>query len=216
MSDETAPVENNRKAPEHLIVGQVVAPFGVRGELKVNILTEFPDRFKRLEEVRLAPFSSIEPGLAPTAALDPSTVRPAPGAAQPAKPLAHAATFKIESTHLHKGQLILKVEGVDSASEAESLRGCWLLVPREQARKLPRGSYYIYQLVGLDVVSTAGEHIGKIEDVLTMSANDIYVVKGPGVQDATGELLVPAIKAIVKHIELRNGRIVIEPPEEWS
>jgi 16S rRNA processing protein RimM len=216
MSDETAPAETNTRAPEHLIVGQVVAPFGVRGELKVNILTEFPDRFKRLEEVRLAPFSSIEPGLAPSAALDPSTVRPSPDATQPAKPLTHAATFKIESTHIHKAQLILKVEGVDSAGEAEALRGCWLLVPRDQARKLPRGSYYIYQLVGLDVVSTAGEHIGKIEDVLTMSANDIYVVKGPGVQDPTGELLVPAIKAIVKHIELRNGRIVIAPPEEWS
>ncbi|HEX9989481.1 MAG TPA: ribosome maturation factor RimM [Chloroflexia bacterium] len=216
MSDETPSVESDPKAPEHLIVGQVVAPFGVRGELKVNILTEFPDRFKRLEEVRLAPFSSIEPGLAPSAALDPSTVRPSPDATHHTKPLTHAATFKIESTHIHKGQLIMKVEGVDSANEAEALRGCWLLVPREQARKLPRGSYYIYQLVGLDVVSTSGEQIGKIEDVLTMSANDIYVVKGPGVQDPTGELLVPAIKAIVKHIELRNGRIVIAPPEEWS
>src|SRR5919198_6606705 len=61
--------------PEHLIVGQVVAPFGIKGELKVNILTEFPDRFKKLREVVLAPFASIEPGLAPTAALDPATLR---------------------------------------------------------------------------------------------------------------------------------------------
>src|SRR5437773_7892754 len=63
--------------PEHLIIGQVVAPFGIKGELKVNILTEFPDRFKKLREVVLAPFASIEPGLAPTAALDPATLRSA-------------------------------------------------------------------------------------------------------------------------------------------
>ena len=67
----TSPV----KAPEHLIVGQVVAPFGVKGELKANILTEFPDRFKQLEQIILAPFDSIAPGLAPTAALNPRTTR---------------------------------------------------------------------------------------------------------------------------------------------
>src|SRR5438874_4073366 len=73
---EQSAIRNLQSAiPEHLIVGQVVAPFGVRGELKVNILTEFPERFGKLDEVILAPFSSIEPGLAPRAALDPATVR---------------------------------------------------------------------------------------------------------------------------------------------
>src|SRR5437016_1300382 len=69
-----SPDLNSNAAPEHLIIGQVVAPFGIKGELKVNILTEFPDRFKKLREVLLAPFASIEPGLAPTAALDPATL----------------------------------------------------------------------------------------------------------------------------------------------
>jgi 16S rRNA processing protein RimM len=112
--------------------------------------------------------------------------------------------------------LLLKLEGVDSVSAAEALRGYWVLVPLEDAHRLPSGSYYIYQLIGLDVYSTQGDHIGKVTDVLTTSANDVYVVRGPGVQDPSGELLVPAIKPVVKGMEIEQGRIVIAPPEEWA
>jgi len=210
--------------PEHLIVGQVVAPFGVKGELKVNILTEFPERFGKLEEVILAPFNSIEPGLAPRAALDPATVRGTvalpvrvvDGQVRAIKPPSGPTPYKIESTHIHKGQLLLRLEGVNSADEAEALRGCWLLVPRESAKKLPRGSYYIYQIVGLDVYTDAGAYIGKVDDVLTATANDVYIVKGPGVKDPAGELLVPAIKPVVKRMEMKRGRMIIADPEEWS
>src|SRR5438105_8194017 len=101
VSDSSA----SENAPEHLIVGQVVAPFGVKGELKVNILTEFPERFGKSEEVILAPFASIAPGLAPTAALNPKTVRAAPAHIAPGlgdkagvpvwKPPKEATGFKI-------------------------------------------------------------------------------------------------------------------------
>ena len=236
--------------PEHLIVGQVVAPFGIKGELKVNILTEFPDRFKKLREVVLAPFASIEPGLAPTAALDPATLRgtatpspksglgdpaggmsdsggqrseprePPPRTQDSALPKAVApdspTPFTIQSTHIHKGQLLLKLEGVESANDAEALRGYWVLVPLENAHKLPRGAYYIYQIVGLEVFTEAGDLLGNVADVLTTSANDVYVVKGPGVREPSGELLVPVVKQVVKRVDPDHGRIVIADPREWA
>lgn len=205
--------------PEHLIVGQIVAPFGVKGELKANILTDFPERLSMLEEVVIAPFNAIEPGLAPTAALNPGSMQSrwaGRGQAQGFRPPAKPTPFKITSTHIHKGQLLLKLEGVDTADAAEGLRGYWLLVPREQAKKLPRGAYYIYQIVGLDVYTQKRDYLGKIADVITTSANDVYVVKGPGVQDPTGELLVPAIKPIVKRMEMKRGRIIIADPREWA
>jgi 16S rRNA processing protein RimM len=224
----------------------VVAPFGIKGELKVNILTEFPDRFKKLREVVLAPFASIEPGLAPTAALDPATLRspksvgarsslrsgspvrgpksvsadPGLGSLDPA--LREAAgpdnptPFTIQSTHIHKGQLLLKLEGVETANEAEALRGYWVLVPLENAQKLPRGAYYIYQIVGLEVFTEAGDLLGTVADVLTTSANDVYVVRGPGVREPSGELLVPVVKQVVKRIDPDHGRIVIADPREWA
>jgi 16S rRNA processing protein RimM len=203
--------------PEHLIVGQVVAPFGVKGEMKVNIMTEFPDRFNKLEAVILAPYKSVAPADVPTNSLNPGTVRPAAmREGQIFQPPKQPTPFTIESTHLHKGQLLLKVQGVDDLESAQALRGYWLLVPTEHARKLPRGAYYLYQVVGLDVYTSKGDLLGKIEDVITSTANDVYVVRGPGVDDPTGELLVPAVKQVVKKLDVAGGKLVIMPPSEWA
>lgn len=202
----------SRDAPEYLVLGQVVAPFGVRGEMKVNIMTEFPDRFAQMESVVLAPFASMEE--ASSNVLNPRTVRrrqARPGSPSPTEP----TPFPIESTRIHKGQLLLKVAGIDSVDDIEALRGYWVLVPREQAKKLPKGSYYLYELNGLEVYTTEGTYIGWIADVLTMASNDVYIVRGPGVTEATGELLVPAIRQVVKRVEMKRGRVIIAPTEEW-
>ncbi|MDQ5826011.1 MAG: ribosome maturation factor RimM [Chloroflexota bacterium] len=201
------------QVPEHLIVGQVVAPFGVRGEMKVNILTQFPERLAKMAEVILAPYEYEDLG-------DPTSRRPVlrprtrtpQGLVAPRKP----TPFQVETTRVHKGQLLLKVQGVDTPEAVEVLKNYWVLVPIEKAKKLPKGSYYLYQIVGLEVYDTTRRYIGKIEDVLTLTANDVYVVRGPGVTDVTGELLVPAIKAVVKRFEMKRGRIVIAPIEEWT
>ena len=196
-------------------MGQVVAPFGIKGELKVNILTEFPERLKKLKRLTLVPFGSIEPGLAPTAALDPATVRrESVSVPRPQGPEA-ATPYMVQSSQIHKGQMILRLEGVASVEAADALRGYWVVVPIDEVPTLPSGSYYLYQLIGLDVYTTDGEQIGKVVDVITSSANDVYVVKGPGVTDQSGELLVPAIRTIVKLIDVDAGRLEITPLGEW-
>jgi 16S rRNA processing protein RimM len=205
------------EAPDHLIVGQVVAPFGVRGEMKVNILTEFPERLAKMEEVLLAPLEYADDGDTPAnrpskrPVLRPRT-RPAQGISTPREP----TPFQVETTRVHKGQMLLKVRGVDTPEAVEVLKNCWVLVPIEKAKKLPKGAYYLYQMLGLDVYDTESRYIGKIDEVLTLTANDVYVVRGPGVTDVTGELLVPALKVVVKRIEMKRGRIVIAPVEEWT
>jgi 16S rRNA processing protein RimM len=205
----------DRSAPEHLIVGQVVAPFGIKGELKVNILTEFPERLKRLKRVTVVPFGSIEPGLAPTAALDPATVRRESGAGPRQHGPEAATPYVVQSSQIHKRQMILRLEGIASVESADALRGYWVVVPIDEVPALPSGSYYLYQLVGLEVYTTEGEEIGKVVDLITSSANDVYVIKGPGVTDQSGELLVPAIKSIVKRIDIDAGRLEIAPLGEW-
>jgi 16S rRNA processing protein RimM len=207
--------------PDSLIIGQIAAPFGIKGELKVNILTEFPDRFNKLEAVILAPADQGS-GIGDLGSVE-DRRQTADGAQDPGnpqfptfRPSKGPAWFSIEAVRAHKGQALLKLVGVDDANAAETLRGYLLLVPIEQARKLPRGAYYLYQIEGLEVYTTGGALVGKIDEVLSMAANDVYVVRGPGVEDPTGELLVPAVKEIVKKIDVEGGRVVILPPSEWT
>jgi 16S rRNA processing protein RimM len=213
---DQSPTDPGKKAPEHLIIGQVVAPFGIRGELKVNIVTEFPERLRKLKRVTLTPFRSIEPGLAPTAALDPSTVKRDWSARGARKGPESATSYQVASSQIHRGQMVLKLEGVASVEDAEVLRGYWVVIPIEEVPALPSGAYYLYQIVGLEVYTTEGTHIGKIVDVITSTANDVYVVKGPGVTEPSGELLIPAIKLVVRLIDVEGGRLEIAPLEEWT
>ena len=203
--------------PDSLIIGEIVAPFGVKGEVKVNILTEFPDRFNKLEAVIIVPRDQGS-GIGGQEAVEDRRVEKTEGStpSEPFRAPKGPAWFSIEAVRAHKGQALVKLARVDDANAAETLRGYLVIVPIEQARKLPRGSYYLYQIEGLDVYTTGGELVGKIEEVLSMAANDVYVVKGPGVDDPTGELLVPAVKEIVKKIDVDGGRVVIQPPSEWA
>ena len=198
--------------PDSLIIGQIVGPFGIKGEVKVNIMTEFPDRFNKLEAVILAPPDQGSGGERATTQHSALSTQHSYRFRPPKEP----AVFEIESVRAHKGQALVKLAGVDDLNSAETLRGYWVTIPIEQARKLRRGSYYLYQIEGLEVYTTGGELVGKIDEVLSMAANDVYVVRGPGVQDPTGELLVPAIKEVVKKIDVDGGRVVILPPSEWA
>jgi 16S rRNA processing protein RimM len=111
----------------------------------------------------------------------------------------------IESSRWQKGLAHLKLSGIDDRAAALALRGQLLTVPESELEPLGEGEYYRFQLVGLAVRSTAGASLGRVTDVLSTGANDVYVVQGE-----RGEILVPATDDIVKEIDLERGRIVIE------
>ena len=77
-------------------------------------------------------------------------------------------------------------------------------VPDSEAWKLPRGRFYRHQIVGLRVRAVDGADLGEVVEILETGANDVYVVMTP-----RGELLVPAVKQVVKQI-WRAGEIVVE------
>src|SRR5690606_33128124 len=97
----------------------------------------------------------------------------------------------VERARPHGGLFIVKLAGVSDRDAAEALRGVLVQVPREDAVPLPEGSYYVFDLVGCDVVTTEGTLLGQIADVLQTGANDVYQVR----DDTTGkEILLPAVK----------------------
>jgi 16S rRNA processing protein RimM len=102
---------------------------------------------------------------------------------------------------------LLRLEGLTDRTHAEKLRGLDVEVPREDAGPPPRGQFYWHQVIGLTVEdATSGEKLGTVTDILETGANDVYIVKGD-----RGEILVPAIKSVVKKIDLEAGRMLIEP-----
>ncbi|MGQ9523657.1 MAG: ribosome maturation factor RimM [Armatimonadota bacterium] len=127
-----------------VVIGKVVSPFGNKGELKVLPLTDFPDRFLRMEQVRL----SLPDGTERTAA----TV----------------------GARLHNGFVLLKIEGCATISDAEALRDAHIVVPAEERMPLPQDSYYVDDIVGLRVITEDGTDVGVIRDVYQGPANDAY------------------------------------------
>ena len=113
--------------------------------------------------------------------------------------------YEIEEVKYHKGMVLMKLKGVNTPEEAELLRNYYLKVKREDEPELEEGTYYIVDLIGLDVYSDKNEYLGKIEDVFPTGSNDVYVVK-----DNLGkQILIPAIADVVKEVDLKNKKMTI-------
>jgi 16S rRNA processing protein RimM len=100
---------------------------------------------------------------------------------------------------------VVKLATIDSVEDAEKLRGQDLTIPRSELYPLPQGQYYTFQIIGLKVVTTEGELLGHITEIMTTGSNDVYIVEGK-----RGEILIPAIEDVVKSIDLKKGKVVIE------
>lgn len=100
--------------------------------------------------------------------------------------------------------VVLHITGVDDPDQAEKYRGLYLCVDREHAVKLPKGTYFIADIIGCAVVSTDGTELGRVTDVLETNANDVYVIEGKR------RLLVPALKKLLSSVDVESKRIVLD------
>lgn len=162
--------------PRYVAVGRVLRPHGVRGELRVEIVTHYPERLRQHAYFYLAHPDS-------------------PEAVQ---------RYPVEKLRLHKEMLLLKLGGCDDRDAAGELRGMLVQIPTEEAVPLEEGEYYHFQLIGVGVETESGEWLGHVVEVLRTGANDVYVVLGP-----RGEVLLPAIKDVVRELDPRSKRMVV-------
>ncbi|HZO32789.1 MAG TPA: ribosome maturation factor RimM [Chloroflexota bacterium] len=172
-----------------LVVARVLRPHGTQGELSCEIVTEFPQRFRRTKRLFMTPPAG--PGRGEP--LDGATPRP------------YGVTRARVAPHRGHSEVILSLEGVPDRDAAEALRGWIVQVPEGEAWTLPRGRFYWHQIVGLRVVTAEGEEIGTVSEILETGANDVYVVSGSG-----GERLIPAIKQVITEIAPERGEMVVE------
>lgn len=113
--------------------------------------------------------------------------------------------FQIEQVNYKKNMVILKLKGIETVEGAEKLRNCYLKIDRKDAKKLPKDTYFIVDLLGLDVYTDEGKLLGKVDDIYNAGSSDIYVVK-----DELGkQILLPAIKDVLKEVDLENQKIIV-------
>ena len=164
---------------QYITVGRIISPWGVRGQVKVEPLTDDIERFKNLKEVFYEQENCLE-----------------------------KLVIK-EVIFLKKAFVVLKFEGVDDAKEAEKFRNKYIMVHRKDAVKLPEGRYFICDIIGLKVYTVDDEYLGEIINVIQTGANDVYVINNK----ENKEILIPAIKEVVKNIDIEKGIMFIFPME---
>jgi len=166
----------DRDETEWATIGQVVAPFGLRGELKVYLLTDVPNRFAQLETIFLGPDHT---------------------------------PCRIVGVRPFKGEMILlRLQGVEDPTAADTMRRVALQIPLSQLAKLPPDSYYHHEILGLQVITLKGQMVGKIVDIIETGGNDVYVIRGG---DGGKDILIPAIKDVVKQVDLIRQMMYIDP-----
>ena len=109
----------------------------------------------------------------------------------------------VEAARVHKTTLLVRFAGVDTVEKAMKLKGKRVSIAREDA-KLPKGSFFLADLIGLAVKDEEGNRIGTLKEVLTPSAQRVYVIDTPA-----GEKMIPAVPAFVKKVDIEGGEMVV-------
>ncbi|MBM0065191.1 ribosome maturation factor RimM [Alkalicoccobacillus gibsonii] len=157
-------------------VGQLVNTHGVRGEVKILSTTDFPEK-------RFAKGSQL-------------AIRQENG---------QYKTLTVASHRVHKQFHLLTFEGYTNINEVEGYKGLTLYVSADQQEELEIGEYYYHEIIGCTVVDEEGLKIGRVIEILSPGANDVWVVKREGQKD----LLVPYIESVVREIDITNKTITI-------
>lgn len=165
---------------EFLNVGKIVNTHGIRGEVRVISQTDFPEERYRKGQ-RLTLFRENKTPLELTVA----------------------------GHRKHKNFDLLTFEGYPTINDVEPLRDGILKVSKDELSELTENEYYYHEIIGLTVIDEQARELGKIKEILSPGANDVWVVQRKGKKDA----LIPYIESVVKQIDLDKGEVHIEIPE---
>ncbi len=135
-------------SPDYLIIGEILRPHGVRGEVRMRIMTDYPEHLKRLEHVYLVDSPDEE----------------------------YPDKLALKNLRFNKEYALLTLEGYSSRNDAELLRRKLVMIGMEQAPPLAEGEYYLFQLIGMTVVADQVT-LGRVKEVLQTGANDVYIIE---------------------------------------
>lgn len=155
-------------------IGFIRKPHGLKGYVRVDALSDAPDRFAGLDRIGV----ELRDG--------------------------RRESLEIERCRQDGNSWLMKFLGIDTTESADRLRSGYIQVPEEAVAPLPVDAYYVFELEGCTVVSEAGEEIGIVREIMSMPANDVFVVDTPA-----GEAMIPAVRDIVVELDPEESKIVI-------
>jgi len=189
---------------EMAVVGRIARPHGIRGQVVINLETDFPhERFQVGAElfVKERPEGRSLP--------EPNAVKGGPQQDAVGDGLkAVPRRLVIATVRFHNERPIVGFDGVEDMNAASALAGSELRVPVEQLAVLPPEMFYRHDLIGCAVNRTDGSHVGEVTNVEGTLAGSRLVVA-----TKRGEVLVPLVAAICRSIDVAGKQIVIEPPD---
>ena len=161
---------------KYLEIGQIVNTFGIKGFVKVKPFTE--NTKKRFDNLK-------------TVYIKKKNTR---------------KEYEIEEVKYHKEMVLIKSKTIDTIEEAESLRNSYLVIDRENEKPLEEGTYYIVDMIGLEVFTDEGKKLGILEDVYSSNLScDLYVVK-----DELGKTItLPAIEDVILDIDMEKRKMTV-------
>ncbi|RLB71027.1 MAG: 16S rRNA processing protein RimM [Deltaproteobacteria bacterium] len=119
-------------------------------------------------------------------------------------------SVQVLSYRAQKGAYVLRLAGFSDISQVQARIGWELVCYGSQLPVLPSDEYYHFQLIGLPVFNQAGGKLGCLREIMTIPPNEVYVIKSD-IAGQVEELLLPAVGTYIKEIDLKAGRIVVDP-----
>ena len=165
-----------------VIIGKVLKPHGVRGEVCVSPFVDSISVFDSLQKVYLREHEA-----------GPNTRPKAVG---------------VSSFRPHKGCVLMTFEGVDQRETAEALRGHLLLARAKDLPKLEPGEVYQFELLGASVFLEDGRPLGRIKEIQSPAGREIWVIE----TSEGREVLFPVAEEFVLKMNLEAGSVTIAPP----
>lgn len=161
-------------------IGKVINTHGVKGGLKVLVLSDYPERVKQLERVFLEKDGK-------------------------------SSSYNVEEAFINGQFWVIYLSEITEIDAAQKLIGSLITIPLAERIKLPQDTYYLDQIIGLLVLTADGRALGTIHDVLQTGSNDVYVVRPA--DSESPDILIPALKSVVKSINMEEGHLEVELPE---
>lgn len=117
--------------------------------------------------------------------------------------------YAVEDGRAHGKGVVVKLAGVDDRDKASELIGGEIAIPLAQLPPLAKGEYYWAQLVGLEVVTLAGQRLGTVDHLFETGANDVLVVRNGK------EHWLPVTPEVIRAVDLDAGRVRVDWDPEF-